>query len=203
MEEREGRGWVSIAFEVDTAGRLPALVAGLAACGWRGTFFATEEALMEAPETWRRLALEGHEIGALPLFGMTDDGRLPNWTRAMLAEDLRMFRRLADELLPDRPIRSVALPGREHLCSDGSYLPEVRRAFDFSLGRWPGVNRRPCGGHVLRCADVPLPAPLESEDWAILRNSDPAIWPALREAGVAVAPLSEVGDRFCGAEEQP
>ena len=82
----------------------------------------------------------GHEIGAHPLYGVTQDGWLPNWTDRMVEDDLELTHKLLLDLFPMHNIRSGALPGGQMLSSHGPYVQHFEARYPFLRSALPGVN---------------------------------------------------------------
>ena len=97
------------------------------------TFFVRAEVLVLDTVRWRFLQAAGHELGNGCLLGVTDDGRLPNWTCATLEAELRDCGNLLAEL-GQQEVSSVYLPGRFHVCADGRYRHKLQRAYPVCVG---------------------------------------------------------------------
>jgi peptidoglycan/xylan/chitin deacetylase (PgdA/CDA1 family) len=88
--------------------------------GLKGTFYVSPSKLLERPEAWRKAVANGHEIGNHSLYGVSADGRLSNWTLAMVRDDLAMTQKLIREVLGVTP-STAALPGPDTTCAEGNY----------------------------------------------------------------------------------
>lgn len=108
--------------------------------GVRGTFFLAPTDLLDNPLAWRDAVARGHEVGNADLVGMTDEGRLPNWTRRMIQDDLVMSEELFAEWAPTSVGRVAALPGRFLECADGEYGDLLESHFAFLRSTQRGVN---------------------------------------------------------------
>lgn len=147
--------------------------------GIRGTFFLAPTDLLDNPLAWRTAVERGHEVGNADLVGMTTEGRLPNWTRRMIEDDLAMSEELFDEWAPSSHGRVVASPGKFLECADGDYADILESRFSFVRTEQRGVNHpvfcRPKGLLHLAVSDAlvsdtmaELERAIELGAWAIL-----------------------------------
>lgn len=111
----------------------PALIEALGAAHVTATFFVRPEVLVLESVRWRFVRAAGHELGNGCLLGVTDDGRLPNWTFATLEAELRDCGELLAEL-GQQNVASIYLPGRFHVCADGRYRQKLQAVFDLTVG---------------------------------------------------------------------
>lgn len=106
----KARGAVSLTYDGTSAAHLHDVVPVLEENRLRATFYASPPALLEAPQPWRKVWAQGHEIGNHSLFDLADgDGLLPETSPDAIYEDVRETERLLEELFPGTP-RSFALP---------------------------------------------------------------------------------------------
>lgn len=130
---------VSLTFDGALPSHTQAVLPALNALDLRATFFLSPAELLNEPVAWKRAVLDEHQIGNHSLSGVTDDGRLPNWTLEMVSQDLRMTQKLIDETLATEP-SVFAVPGPDPTCAEGNYLPVVDRWFEISRTSIPGIN---------------------------------------------------------------
>ncbi|MHB8637464.1 MAG: hypothetical protein ACYC96_13430 [Fimbriimonadaceae bacterium] len=97
------------------------------------TFFVRPEVLVVDSVRWRFVRAAGHELGNGCLLGVTDDGRLPNWTCATLEAELQDCAKLLRDMGQPHVV-SVFLPGKMHVCADGRYRHKLQRAFGVCVG---------------------------------------------------------------------
>jgi hypothetical protein len=141
-EPREANGAISLAYlgalpeHVEVA--LP-LLKQHEVCA---TFFVSPTNLLKDPRAWQKAARDGHEIASHSLYEVTDNGRLPNWTLQMVADDLAMTQKLIDEVIGRCPA-SFAMPGRYPQCAEGSYRPTAESLFDFLCAAQGGSQENP------------------------------------------------------------
>src|ERR1019366_9040706 len=76
----------------------PALVDVLQAARISATFFVRPEVLVLESVRWRFVRAAGHEFGNGCLLGVTDDGRLPNWTYATIEIELSEYAMLLSDM---------------------------------------------------------------------------------------------------------
>ena len=107
--------------------------------GLRGTFFVNVPSLLENPEAWKQVVMQGQEIGSHSLFGVTTNGELRSWTLDMVRDDLRMTDKGIVELV-GCPVTSFALAGESTLCSDGDYSAILQRQFSSVRSATSGQN---------------------------------------------------------------
>ena len=106
----KARGAVSLTYDGTSATHLHDVLPVLEAHGLHGTFYANPTALLDAPQPWRKVWAQGHEIGNHSLFELADaDGLLPETSPDAIYEDVRETERLLEELFPGTP-RSLAMP---------------------------------------------------------------------------------------------
>lgn len=120
---------------VDPASLSAELAEVLDAYEARATFFVRPEVLALEANRFRFLVAAGHELGDGCLIGATDDGRLRNWSCATLEAEIRESARLLREL-GQAQTRSIYVPGRFHVCADGSYRSKLHSSFDVCVGEY-------------------------------------------------------------------
>jgi hypothetical protein len=155
---------ISVAYLGSPTFALPKL-AFLARHGLAATAFLNPTELLDEPEKWRTVTLLGHEVGGGSLLGLTHDGRLTNWTRQMILDDLVLSEDLYDSLSPSRFSRPIAAPGPILECADGSYEDLLTNRAAFVLTSHRGVNH-PVFCHPGRLSHLAVgEAPL-SQTWS-------------------------------------
>ena len=131
---------LSLTYDGSLAEHLDVVAPALAQHAMRGTFFLSPPRVLENVHAWQGLSEQGHEMGNGCLAGVTDGGRLPNWTLRMVEQDLHMTQEFLYDLFPDAEPRSFAYPGARPLCSQGNYRSKVDDAFSFARAALSGEN---------------------------------------------------------------
>lgn len=130
----------------------------------KATFFASPPKVLENVDGWKRAHADGHEIGNGSLLGVSDDGRLPNWTPRMVEQDLHMTQEFLSDLTGDEPT-SFAYPGSDPTCAAGNYRPTVDERFAFARSGETGVNGLDADLQFLKFLDAPAWSAIEFDEW--------------------------------------
>ncbi len=129
-----------------------------------GTFFLNPTRTLENVQGWQSMSDAGHEMANGCLLGVSEEGRLTNWTHRMVEQDLHMTQEFFENVFGEPPV-SFAYPGRFTNCSQGSYRPIVNAAFPYSRSAIPGDNRAGANRRYLRVRDVAGRSQEELETW--------------------------------------
>lgn len=123
--------------------------------GVGATIFVEPTDVLEDPVAWRRALGSAHELGSATLHPVTLDGTLPNWTLAMIDDDLATSDELLDDFDPTPAGRPFAAPGPLLYCADGSYEQLLNNRYRWILGGASGVNHPVfCNTHSLSTLKV-------------------------------------------------
>ena len=148
-----------------------AVIEELESAGVAVTFFVRPEVLIQDSVRWRFVKAAGHELGNGCLLGVTDDGRLPNWTCATIESEFRDCSNLLEDL-GQLSVSSIYLPGRYHVCADGRYRHKLQQAFDVCIGEAErsGSLQGVCGAFDFLTA----PGPARSHPTVLAMTADPS-----------------------------
>jgi hypothetical protein len=120
------------------------------------------------------------------LLGVTEDGRLPNWTLRMVEQDLHMTQEFLSDLFPDAEPKSFAYPGRKPLCSQGSFRNKVDEQFSYARSAFEGENGVRSNVRYLKSTDLEAASNAQIDEWRrafLTQIDDPnakTVWHILR-----------------------
>jgi len=137
----------------------------LESLGFRGTFFLSPTRTLENVQGWQTMAEAGHEMGNGCLLGVSDEGRLPNWSLRMVEQDIHMTQAFFASIFPEAEPISFAYPGRVPQCEQGSYRRIVEEEFSYSRSAIPGDNRFDESKRFFKVRDVTDKSVDELELW--------------------------------------
>lgn len=110
------------------------------------TFFLSPPMVLRDVDGWKEVIGERHRVGNGSHFGVTSNGKLPNWTLRTVEQDLHMTQQFLTDIFGQLP-SVVGCDGTELECADGSYLPLLEREFSYVLreetGFCPGEDSWP------------------------------------------------------------
>jgi hypothetical protein len=76
--------------------------------------------ILAAAQRWRDVAAKGHLFGNASLGGVTDNGRLDNWSLKTVEQELYMTQQFLADFFQVQP-RTFGYPGPITSCADGNY----------------------------------------------------------------------------------
>lgn len=185
-------GYVSLTYDGTLLCHLETVLPHLEESGLKATFYAEPAMLLENLPGWALAVMDGHEIGNGALHGAAlEDGSLPGWTPAMVADDIKEARALIEELFPEQNAHTFGLPWGRPLSDGIDVAPTVRDLYPVVRSGEPGINSDPemTYLHCVHCDDLTAD---EMIDYAKAASQD-GTWLVLSFEGVGV------GDRAVDA----
>ncbi len=131
----------------------------------KATLFTTPTQVLADPAAWRQFAEDGFEIGNACLLGVTDDGRVPNWTLRMIEQELFMAQQFFSDFFEGSPVQTFLYPGKQPWCAGGNYRHVVDEQYTFAVSQDLGINVEPFDVSYLAKATA---LPDLEEGWAIV-----------------------------------
>ncbi len=162
---RDVRVAVSLTYDGALPEHLDVVGPTLQHLGLRGTFFLDPARTLENVQAWEALSEAGHEMGNGSLLGVSDDGRLPNWTLRMVEQDLHMTQGFFGSIFSQGEPTSFAYPGRVPMCSQGSYRGVVNAEFINARSAVHGANRPSDSRQFLKVRDIGSYSQEELQTW--------------------------------------
>lgn len=179
-------GFVSLTYDGSLLCHLETVLPHLEETGLKATFYAEPAMLLENLPGWALAVIDGHEVGNGALHGaVLEDGSLPGWTPAMVADDVTEAKALIDELFPEQHAHSFGFPWGRPLSDGIDVSSTVQNVYPVVRSGEPGINDADQSSDYLLCVPCDGLSAAEMIDYAKAARQE-GTWVVLSFEGVGV-----------------